>query len=82
MGVCFLMKEPKKSKCLAEKEQKRIIKHGDPEAERMMAEAALAAASKEQDTGWSPLAVTGVVAGSMLAIGLMVVIIKKAKARK
>jgi hypothetical protein len=82
MALCFLKKEPKKSQCIADKERKKIIKHGDPEAERLMAEAALAAASQEQEAGWSPLAVTGVVAGSMLAIGLMVVIIKRAKAKK
>lgn len=46
-------------------------------ADLTLAQAAYEKATKTDESGWSPLAVGGVIVGSLLAIGLMVVIIKR-----
>jgi len=60
------------------KKQASSAKGVGAQADLLLAQAALES-QKKVDTGWSPLAVTGVVMGSLLGIALMVVIIKKAK---
>lgn len=47
------------------------------QADLTLAQAAYEKATKTDESGWSPLAVGGVIVGSLLAIGLMVVIIKR-----
>jgi hypothetical protein len=58
---------------------RKAQKGQEAEADKILAQAALERVRKEEEKGWSPLAVTGVVVGSLLGIALMVVIIKKAK---
>lgn len=59
---------------------RRGTKQTQAEAEKELAQAAKEQAGKTQ--GWSPLAVVGVVAGSMLAISLLAVIVIRARKRK
>lgn len=56
----------------------RLAKVDSAKAELMMAQAALEA-QRKPDASWSPMAVAGVVAASLLGIALMVVVIKRAK---
>ena len=57
---------------------KRAQKGQDSASDAVLAQAALES-TRSKDAGWSPMAVSGVVAASLLGIALMVVIIKKAK---
>lgn len=59
---------------------KRAAKKGGADAEQTLAQAALEA-QRPNEGGWSPLATAGVAVASLVAIGLMVVLIKKAKAK-
>jgi hypothetical protein len=73
-------------KCAAARREAGILPKGgkttskmmEAQAEMMMAQAAIDA-QKQDDSGWSPLAVAGVVGASLLGIALMIVIIKRAK---
>jgi len=58
----------------------RATKAQNAQSDAVLAQAALEAQRKE-DKSWSPLAVTGVVIASLLGIALMVVVIKKARAK-
>jgi hypothetical protein len=78
--MCWLKRGEKKQECLEAKERRKIIKHGDPQADLLLAQAALAKnTQQDQESAWSPMATAGVVGASLLGIALMVVIIKKAK---
>jgi hypothetical protein len=57
---------------------RKLAKLKEADAELLMAEAAMAAQNQE-DRSWSPLAVSGVVAASLMGIALMVVIIRKSR---
>ena len=60
--------------------EKQNIKGGNTESDILMAKAAYLKASQPQvNTQMSPLAITGIIAGSLLAITLMIVVIKKIK---
>ena len=55
-------------------------KSGNTESDKLLAKAALIKASQPQvNTQMSPLAITGIIVGSLLAITLMIVVIKKIK---
>jgi hypothetical protein len=55
----------------------------ESESDVLLAKAALAKATQPQvNTQMSPLAITGIIAGSLLAITVMVVVIKKVKAKR
>jgi|DEB0MinimDraft_10_1074344.scaffolds.fasta_scaffold02741_3 hypothetical protein len=83
MALCFLKRGDKKDECLERKERLKLIKHGDPNADLLLAQAAVAKNTQvDEESKWSPLATAGVVGAGLLGIALMVVIIKKAKAGK
>lgn len=80
----WIVNKSKKAECEkvrdARKTQKRDAKSGNTESDKLLAQAALLKAGKpEVNTQMSPLAITGIVVGSLLAITLMVVVIKKIK---
>ena len=59
---------------------KQQSKSGNTETDKLLAQAALVKAGQPQtDTQMSPLAITGIIIGSLLAITVMVVVIKKVK---
>tara|TARA_R110000787_G_scaffold44415_4_gene109009 strand:- start:1386 stop:1661 length:276 start_codon:yes stop_codon:yes gene_type:complete len=58
---------------------RRASKAQDATSDAVIAQAGLEKIRNQEDESWSPMAVTGVVVGSLLAIAVMVVIIKKAK---
>ena len=70
--------EAKKAAGIPPKGAKRAAKETAADAELLMAQAALEA-QRQDDKSWSPLAVSGVVAASLMGIALMVVIIRRAK---
>jgi hypothetical protein len=60
------------------RETKLNLKVSDAESNKMLSEAAALKSSKtESNTQMSPLAITGIIVGSLLAITVMVVVIKK-----
>ena len=62
------------------KTEKRDAKSGNTETDKILAQAALTKASQpEVNTQMSPLAITGIIVGSLLAITVMVVVIKKVR---
>ena len=69
-----------RSKCIKASNE---VKTTQAQADATLAAAALAKASQvQQEDKWSPLAITGVVIGSLAAITIMVVVIKRIKAKK
>jgi hypothetical protein len=70
--------EAKKEAGIPPKGGRKLAKVKEAEAELLMAQAAMAAQNQE-DRSWSPLAVSGVVAASLMGIALMVVIIRKSR---
>ena len=54
----------------------------ETESDILLAKATLAKASQPQQAQMSPLAITGIIVGSLLAITVMVVVIKKVKANR
>ena len=80
----FIIKKDKKAECEKardeRKTEKRDAKSGNTESDKLLAQAAVLKAGKvETDTQMSPLAITGIIVGSLLAITIMVVVIKKVK---
>lgn len=58
------------------------LKRTQAQADATLAAAAMTKASQApQEDQWSPMAIAGVVIGSLVAITLMVVVIKKVKAK-
>ena len=79
-GVKHPFDSVKKAECERLHLEKKNIKSGNTESDILLAKAALLKAGKtEVDTQMSPLAITGIIVGSLLAITLMVVVIKKIK---
>ncbi len=59
---------------------KQQSKSGNTETDKLLAQAAVLKAGQPQtDTQMSPLAITGIIVGSLLAITVMVVVIKKVR---
>ena len=80
----WITDKAKKAECEkvrdARKTQKRDAKSGNTESDKLLAQAALLKAGQPQtDTQMSPLAITGIIVGSLLAITVMVVVIKKVR---
>lgn len=80
----WIVNKSKKAECEkvrdARKTQKSDAKSGNTETDKLIAQAALLKAGQPQtDTQMSPLAITGIIVGSLLAITVMVVVIKKVK---
>lgn len=66
-------------KAKSEKKQAKLdLKISSAESDKKLAEAALISANKPE-TQMSPLAITGIIVGSLLAITVMVIVIKKVK---
>lgn len=61
------------------KTEKRDAKSGNTESDKLIAQAALLKAGKVDSSQMSPLAITGIIVGSLLAITVMVVVIKKVR---
>ena len=51
----------------------------EAETDRLLSQAVMQKARTGENVTWTPLAITGVMLGSLLGIALMVVVIKKAK---
>jgi len=51
------------------------------ETDKMLAQAVLAKSTQPKEEGMSAMAITGIIVGSLLAITLMVVVIKKVKSK-
>lgn len=56
-------------------------KSSSAETDKMLAQAVLNKSTQAPDTGMSAMAITGIIVGSLLAITLMVVVIKKVKSK-
>ena len=79
-GVKHPFNATKRAECEKIHLEKINAKSGNSESDKLLAQAALLKAGKtEADTQMSPLAITGIIVGSLLAITLMVVVIKKIK---
>ena len=79
-GIKHPFNKAKRAECEKIHLEKVNAKRGNTESDKLLAQAALAKASQpELNTQMSPLAITGIIVGSLLAITLMVVVIKKVK---
>ena len=83
--LCELItNKTKKAECEkardARKTSKRDAKSGNTETDKIIAQAVLNK-SMQKDEQMSPLAITGIIVGSLLAITAMVVVIKKVKSK-
>lgn len=68
----------KREECHAKAEKE---KGSSAETDKMLAQAVLNKSTQAPDTGMSAMAITGIIVGSLLAITLMVVVIKKVKSK-
>ena len=79
----FIIKKDKKAECEKvrdeRKTEKRDAKSGNTESDKLLAQAAVLKAGQVDSSQMSPLAITGIIVGSLLAITVMVVVIKKVK---
>lgn len=64
-------------RCQARRDARVGAKSTEAQSQLVLSEAAATKASQVGGDSWSPLAVTGVVIGSLVGISLMVVVIKK-----
>jgi hypothetical protein len=79
-GVKHPFDAKKRAECEKLHLEKKNIKSGNTETDKLLAQAALLKAGQAQtDTQMSPLAITGIIVGSLLAITVMVVVIKKVR---
>jgi len=82
----LIIKKDKKAECEKSRDErktsKRVAKSGETESDKIIAQAILAKQSKPEQAQMSPLAITGIIVGSLLAITVMVVVIKKVKANR
>ena len=77
-GVKHPFNKAKRAECEKIHLEKKNIKGGNTEADITLAKAALLKAGQvETNTQMSPLAITGIIVGSLIAITVMVVVIKK-----
>ena len=76
-GVKHPFNATKRAECEKIHLEKKNIKGGNTETDKILAQATLVKASQPQEPGMSPMAIGGIVIGSLLAITLMVVVIKK-----
>lgn len=80
----FIIRKDKRKACEEargeRKTEKLQAKSGNTETDKILAQAALTKASQvETNTQMSPLAIGGIIIGSLIAITIMVVVIKKIK---
>lgn len=80
----WIVNKKKKAECEkvrdTRKTAKRDAKSGNTETDKLLAQATVLKAGQTQpDNQMSPLAITGIIVGSLLAITVMVVVIKKIK---
>jgi hypothetical protein len=79
-GVKHPFNKAKRAECERIHLEKKNIKSGNTESDKLLAQAAvLKAGQVETNTQMSPLAITGIIVGSLIAITIMVVVIKKVK---
>lgn len=79
-GVKHPFDAKKRAECEKIHLEKVNAKSGNTESNKILAQAALAKASQvDTNVQMSPLAITGIIVGSLLAITVMVVVIKKVK---
>jgi hypothetical protein len=81
---CWLKYPGKKNKAKREECHAKAEKDkgSSAETDRMLAQAVLNKSTQAPDQGLSAMAITGIIVGSLLAITLMVVVIKKVKTKK
>lgn len=78
--AAHLFDAKKRAECEKAHLEKVNAKSGNSESDILLAKAALLKAGQPQtDAQMSPLAITGIIVGSLLAITVMVVVIKKVK---
>jgi hypothetical protein len=81
--LCFLKSGSKKEECLEAQAERKSSK---PKSLEAQAELELAKAISEKagqkEEGMSAMAITGIIVGSLMAITVMVVVIKKVKAKR
>jgi hypothetical protein len=78
-GVLHPFNSKKREEC---EKANLTAKTTETESDILLAKATLAKASQPQQAPMSPLAITGIIVGSLLAITVMVVVIKKVKANR
>ena len=81
-GIKHPFNASKRAECERIHLEKKNIKSGNTETDKILAQATLLKAGQPQEVGMSPLAITGIIVGSLLAITVMVVVIKKVKANR
>lgn len=80
-GGCGVLHPFDKKKREACEKANLTAKTTEKESDKLLAQAVLNK-SLQKDEQMSPLAITGIIIGSLMAITLMVVVIKKVKAKK
>jgi hypothetical protein len=78
-GIKHPFNASKRAECEKIHLEKKNIKSGNTESDKLLAQAALVKAGQIETPPMSPLAITGIIIGSLLAITVMVVVIKKVK---
>jgi hypothetical protein len=82
----WIMNPAKKSECEEARDERKTgkldAKSGNTESDKIIAQAILEKQRRPAEVGMSPMAITGIIVGSLMAITIMVVIIKKVKARR
>jgi hypothetical protein len=81
---CFLKSGSKKEECLKAQSERKDEKPKtlEAQAELLTAQAVLSKSQQATEQGLSPMAITGIVVASLLTITLMVVVIKRTRAKK
>jgi hypothetical protein len=78
-GVKHPFNATKRAECERLHLEKKNLKGGNSESDKLLAQAAVIKAGQVDSSQMSPLAITGIIVGSLLAITVMVVVIKKVK---
>ena len=81
-GIKHPFNASKRAECERIHLEKKNLKGGNSETDKLLAQAALLKAGQVDKSQMSPLAITGIIVGSLLAITVMVVVIKKVKANR
>jgi hypothetical protein len=78
-GVKHPFNATKRAECEKLHLEKKNLKGGNSESDKLLAQASVIKAGQVEAPQMSPLAITGIIVGSLLAITVMVVVIKKVK---
>ncbi len=78
-GCLLILNKDKRRECQDAQNQSA---EASAQAELLTAQAILEKSKQKEEEGLSPMAITGIIVGSLMAITVMVVVIKKVKAKK